>query len=47
LADPSCYEEIGISKLADELKKIEEEYEQKVEELLTIEEKQEEILASS
>ncbi len=47
LADPACYEEIGISKLADELKKIEEEYEEKVEELLTIEEKQEEILASS
>jgi ATP-binding cassette subfamily F protein uup len=43
LADPKCYEEIGITKLADELKKLEEEYESKVEELLTIEEKIEEI----
>jgi len=44
LANPACYEEIGISKLAKELEKIEEEYEYKVEELLTIEEKEEEIL---
>ncbi|EQB35387.1 ABC transporter ATP-binding protein [Sulfurimonas hongkongensis] len=43
LADPKCYEEIGITALASELKKLEEAYEQKVEELLTIEEKVEEI----
>jgi len=43
LADPSCYEDIGISALAEELSKLEELYEQKIEELLTIEEKQETI----
>ena len=41
LADPSCYEEIGLSALAKELQELEELYEQKIEELLTIEEKQE------
>jgi len=41
LADPSCYEEIGLSALAKELQELEELYEQKVEELLSIEEKQE------
>jgi ATP-binding cassette subfamily F protein uup len=43
LADPSCYEEIGITALAKELSDLEELYEQKVEELLDIEEKQETI----
>ncbi|WP_345980783.1 ABC-F family ATP-binding cassette domain-containing protein [Sulfurimonas sp. HSL3-2] len=43
LADPKCYEKIGITVLADELAKLEELYEQKVEELLSIEEKVEEI----
>lgn len=43
LANPKCYEEIGISTLAKELAEIEEEYELKVEELLTIQEKEEEI----
>ncbi len=46
LADPSCYEEKGISSIANELEKVEEVYEQKVEELLEIEEKQEEFLNS-
>ena len=41
LASPSCYEEIGLTKLASELQKLEELYEQKVEELLDIEEKAE------
>ncbi len=41
LADPLCYEEIGISKLAKELEELEELYELKVEELLNIEEKNE------
>lgn len=41
LANPSCYEEIGLTKLASELQKLEELYEQKVEELLNIEEKAE------
>ncbi len=41
LADPSCYEEIGITKLAQELEELEELYEAKVEELLSIEEKNE------
>ncbi len=44
LADPKCYEEIGITALAKELQEIEEIYEQKVEELLTIQEKEENIL---
>ncbi len=43
LANPECYGEIGITKLAEELKVLEEEYEAKVEELLTIEEKLEQI----
>ena len=45
LADPKCYESIGISVLANELAKLENEYETKVEELLTIEEKLEAINA--
>lgn len=43
LTDPKCYENIGITQLAKELAEIEEIYEQKVEELLTIQEKEEEI----
>ncbi|WP_345993825.1 ribosomal protection-like ABC-F family protein [Sulfurimonas sp. HSL-1716] len=43
LADPSCYEKIGITVLAAELQELEDTYEQKVEELLSIEEKVEEI----
>ena len=43
LSDPKCYEEIGLTKLAKELAETEELYEQKVEELLTIQEKEEEI----
>lgn len=43
LADPKCYENIGITQLASELASLEELYEQKVEELLTIQEKEEEI----
>ncbi len=45
LADPDCYKEIGITALAQELANIESEYEEKVEELLTIQEKVEEINA--
>lgn len=41
LANPKCYEDIGITALATELQKLEELYEQKVEELLSIEEKEE------
>jgi len=41
LANPKCYEEIGITALAKELSELEEIYEQKVEELLNIEEKAE------
>lgn len=41
LADPKKYEKIGISVLADELEKTKAFYEEKVDELLTIEEKQE------
>lgn len=43
LADPKCYENIGIAKLAEELATLNELYEQKSEELLTIELKAEEI----
>jgi ATP-binding cassette subfamily F protein uup len=43
LADPKCYEDIGITALAKELSELEEIYEQKVEELLSIQEKEEEI----
>ena len=39
LANPKCYEKIGISALAQELAKIEETYEEKMEELFAIEEK--------
>ncbi|WP_345973340.1 ABC-F family ATP-binding cassette domain-containing protein [Sulfurimonas diazotrophicus] len=43
LADPACYAEKGISVLAKELEALEAEYEAKVDELLTIEEKAEQI----
>jgi len=43
LADPKCYEERGITVIAQELATLEELYELKVEELLTIQEKEEEI----
>ncbi|MCX6076874.1 MAG: ABC-F family ATP-binding cassette domain-containing protein [Campylobacterales bacterium] len=43
LENPKCYEEIGIAKLAKELEALKESYEQKVEELLEIQEKEEEI----
>ncbi len=43
LADPKCYEEIGITQLANALAEIETIYEQKMEELFAIEEKEEEI----
>jgi len=43
LADPKKYEKIGISVLAEELEKTKALYEEKVDELLTIEEKAEEI----
>jgi ATP-binding cassette subfamily F protein uup len=44
LANPKCYEEIGITALAKELEELETVYENKVEELLTIQEKEEAIL---
>ena len=43
LANPKCYEDIGITTLAKELQELENEYEQKVEKLLNIQEKEEEI----
>ncbi|WP_345986405.1 ATP-binding cassette domain-containing protein [Sulfurimonas sp. HSL-1656] len=43
LADPKCYAEKGISVLAKELEALEADYEAKVDELLTIEEKAEQI----
>ncbi|WP_324170713.1 ribosomal protection-like ABC-F family protein [Sulfurimonas sp.] len=43
LANPKCYEDIGITQLALELKELEETYELKIETLLTIEEKEEQI----
>jgi ABC transport system ATP-binding/permease protein len=43
LADPAQYEKIGISVLAEELEKTKALYEERVDELLTIEEKAEEI----
>ncbi len=43
LSNPSCYEKIGITTLAQELQKLKESYEEKVDELLSIEEKAEEI----
>jgi ATP-binding cassette subfamily F protein uup len=45
LANPKCYEKIGISALAEELEKTKALYEEKVDELLTIEEKAEAIEA--
>jgi len=43
LANQKCYEEIGVTQLAKELAELEKMYEQKVEELLEIQEKEEEI----
>ena len=43
LTNPKCYEDIGIQKLAKELADLETLYEQKVEELLELQEKEEEI----
>jgi len=43
LADPKCYEEIGLTQLAKDLESFESEYELKLEELFAIEEKLEEI----
>ena len=43
LTNPKCYEEIGITLLAQELADIEAIYESKMEELFTIQEKEEEI----
>lgn len=43
LANPQCYEDIGISTLANELADLEHIYERKVEELLEIQEKEEQI----
>ena len=45
LSDPSCYEDKGLSVIAQELSKLEENYEVKIEELFEIEEKLEEINA--
>ena len=42
-ANPTCYEKIGITKLAQELDELKNLYEAKVEELLSIQEKEEEI----
>lgn len=39
LADPECYQEIGLTKLSEQLQSKEAEYEELVEELLRIEEK--------
>jgi len=39
LANPKCYEDIGLSKLAQELADLEKIYEEKIEELFEIEEK--------
>lgn len=43
LANPACYEKIGITQLARELEELKNLYEEKVEELLMIQEKEEEI----
>ncbi|MDT8337633.1 MAG: ABC-F family ATP-binding cassette domain-containing protein [Sulfurimonas sp.] len=43
LANPLCYEKIGITKLAKEFEELKSLYEEKVEELLTIQEKEESI----
>ncbi len=45
LANPACYEKIGITQLARELEELKNLYEQKVDELLAIQEKEEEINA--
>ena len=47
LADPECYAEKGVQALAKELEALESTYEARVEELLSIEEKAEEIAARS
>ncbi len=41
LANPECYEKIGLTQLAKELEELESIYEQKIEQLLDIEEKAE------
>jgi len=43
LSDPKCYETVGLSVLAKELQELQNLYEEKVEELLSIEEKAEDI----
>jgi ATP-binding cassette subfamily F protein uup len=43
LANPACYEKIGITQLARELEELKNLYEEKVDELLAIQEKEEEI----
>lgn len=43
LANPACYEKIGITQLAKELEELKNLYEEKVDELLAIQEKEEEI----
>ena len=43
LSNPKCYEQVGITKVADELKEIEEKYETVVERFLELEEKVEEL----
>jgi ATP-binding cassette subfamily F protein uup len=43
LGNPDCYEKIGITKLAKELEDLENLYERKIEELFTLQEKEEEI----
>lgn len=43
LANPTCYEKIGITQLARELEELKNLYEEKVDELLAIQEKEEEI----
>ena len=47
LANPKCYDEHGITTLAKELEKLKQEYEEKVNTLLDIEEKQESIALRS
>ena len=44
LANPECYEKIGLTQLAKELEELESIYEQKIEQLLDIEEKAESII---
>ena len=45
LSNPTCYEKVGITILAEELQKLKTIYDEKVDELLAIEEKVEEIEA--